>query len=794
MRDEQLLDNIVIIFDTNVWLDIYKLPPITIQYIVQAIEDNIDSFWLPNQVYIEYNRNQKKNRDYAINRFKNIKQFSGESLSNMRDKINQEFVNLRNSELLNAKQLHREFEKAIKDIRKLLKKGFEKIDDDYQKDVKCISEEYDIVQSLIEKMYEEKDSKGFSVKELMKIYEEGEVRYKYNIAPGFTDNDKSEVDYSIRFGDLIIWKEILLRIENYPANMIFVQNEKKSDWWKSYEKKIPSDVLTEEFENICNNNESFKMIDFTDFLKNYGNSLGLKVSTIRKLISHINYEKAVNQYLLSKHVDILESNINKYFIGSLLKTKIEALSFFGGSFDSIEKSKIMKFNILSSEIDLDIFGRSNSVLFNVELEVESNLKEYINKYELHIGKVILKFNLTIKLNFSIDINNFEAEIEKSIIFEKPIFENIELYDSNVGEYLIELKENMRISEINERYISLKSKLGKIPNVMDLEIHDPLVFVQIIDTHSLKSYYNYLTMHEAQFQKDFYGLKALFIEFISVKFLKGKRPHELLVLKAILNNESDVFSYMVDKLENTFKINVKKKSLISVVNNLTNEFATGSSKKIYSKCIFIEKKSEEYVASEVFKECISDIAFKNELSEMTNVGLLRYEKYYGEPYKKSSFQLYQKYTYEDVCRLLEWEKNVVSLSIGGYKYDEKSKTYPIFINYHESDTVSDTLKYEDRFLSNNSIKVISKAKRTIDSTDIVTAYNARELGVDIELFVRKHMRESRSKEFYYLGRVHTVGKPKGIKMNENGPNAVELTYQLETRIREDIYEYLTGKEV
>ena len=30
----------------------------------------------------------------------------------------------------------------------------------------------------------------------------------------------------------------------------------------------------------------------------------------------------------------------------------------------------------------------------------------------------------------------------------------------------------------------------------------------------------------------------------------------------------------------------------------------------------------------------------------------------------------KYTYEDVCRLLEWETNEIPLNIGGYKYDEK----------------------------------------------------------------------------------------------------------------------------
>ena len=42
-------------------------------------------------------------------------------------------------------------------------------------------------------------------------------------------------------------------------------------------------------------------------------------------------------------------------------------------------------------------------------------------------------------------------------------------------------------------------------------------------------------------------------------------------------------------------------------------------------------------------------------ELVEYGLYRNAKYYGKPYRKSSFSLYQKYSYEDVCRLLEWEK-------------------------------------------------------------------------------------------------------------------------------------------
>ena len=65
---------------------------------------------------------------------------------------------------------------------------------------------------------------------------------------------------------------------------------------------------------------------------------------------------------------------------------------------------------------------------------------------------------------------------------------------------------------------------------------------------------------------------------------------------------------------------------------------------------------------------------------------------------TNFKLYQKYTYEDVCRLLEWEKSEVATNIGGYKFDKETKTYPVFINYNKAEDISDTIKYEDRFES------------------------------------------------------------------------------------------------
>ena len=62
---------------------------------------------------------------------------------------------------------------------------------------------------------------------------------------------------------------------------------------------------------------------------------------------------------------------------------------------------------------------------------------------------------------------------------------------------------------------------------------------------------------------------------------------------------------------------------------------------------------------------------------------------------------------------------------------------------------------------------------------------------MDLFVRKNKDDKISKEFYYLGKIHTIGEPKQITMKETNKQAVEIHYELDTPVREDIYEYITG---
>ena len=347
--------------------------------------------------------------------------------------------------------------------------------------------------------------------------------------------------------------------------------------------------------------------------------------------------------------------------------------------------------------------------------------------------------------------------------------------------------------IKECYKNLKYKLGRIPNLMDYEEYGEIDVMRIFENASLGSYHKFLTkVEKEQYTVKFSAIEEKYLEYVSTKFANGKRLHELLILDSLLNGGcSDVMTRMMTTMRDNLNIAVSEKTRENVKNILTGRFASGAAKDTFAEVIFIERDGVDFSISSKFQELLKHDEFRNQMSEVVKFGLFRNHKYFNHRYKDTSFCLYEKYTYEDVCRLLDWEKSEVSLNIGGYKYDKNTQTYPVFINYEKSEDISATTRYEDRFVDENTLIAISKSGRTSKSEDVKAALQADARGIKMDLFVRKNKDDHTSKEFYYLGRLHATGKTTDFVMPETTKTAVEITYNLETPVRQDIYDYLVG---
>lgn len=342
----------------------------------------------------------------------------------------------------------------------------------------------------------------------------------------------------------------------------------------------------------------------------------------------------------------------------------------------------------------------------------------------------------------------------------------------------------------ESYQNLKYKLGKIPSIQDFDEYGAVDITKIFE--KLGSYYLFLVKYEKDYTIRLTKEEAQVIEYLSRKVSKGKRVHELEMLKDLQNQPEHILHFFKTMLQKKYDITLLEEALDSVIRNLTNEFPKEEEKKKFNGCVFLElNKSNEYQIAPHFKEMLKNKVFSDMVYELVEFGIKRYKKNYANRYKDTNFQLYQKYTYEDVCRLLNWKRNLNAQNIGGYFYDSATKTLPVFINY---DKAADAIAYEDRFVSNQELIALSKHPRKITSSDVAHIYKRtpEDAGNRIFLFVRKNKDDKEAKEFYFLGEIYAVGEPKPIYMESTKDDAFEITYRLDVPVRDDIYDYITGE--
>ena len=350
-----------------------------------------------------------------------------------------------------------------------------------------------------------------------------------------------------------------------------------------------------------------------------------------------------------------------------------------------------------------------------------------------------------------------------------------------------------IKLIKENYNNLKNKLGRIPALRDFDDYGEMDVIRIFDNNSLGSYYKFLVKYEKEYTIRLSEDEEKVIEFVSKKLASGKRIQELQLLKRILVytrgiSKIGLFAGLENDLKSYGKV-MSKDQQENIIHVMTNEFPAGSGKKTYAQCVFIEKDDSDYKPAKSFAEMLANNDFYNILKELVDFGISRYKRDYSKTYGQTDLVLYQKYTYEDVCRLLNWEQNEVPLNIGGYKFDKKTKTFPVFINYDKAENISDTTRYEDHFVPGfrDRLIAISKSGRSMQSEDVQNFLKAKERGIQVELFVRKNKDDKISKEFYYLGHMTASGNAKEFTMANTEKTAVEIEWILDVPVREDIYE-------
>lgn len=268
-------DSTLFILDTNILLSLYQYSLETRSELLKVLGLVQGRIWIPFHVALEY---QRRRLDVVRNEklvFANI----NKKLSTIQNMVSRDFsefdLKARNTALFDLE------ERFKKDLFSLID-SFKAEVDEADKAQPCVRSD-DVIRAQLDVLLEGKVGVEPSDEWVLDIAKQGIVRYANKVPPGYEDVNKEKdtskasftfngVTYERKYGDLIIWKQIIEHVKEQSGitNVIFITDDSKEDWWEIINSRGDKTIgarpeLRSEIHSEAGV-ENFKMYHTNDFL------------------------------------------------------------------------------------------------------------------------------------------------------------------------------------------------------------------------------------------------------------------------------------------------------------------------------------------------------------------------------------------------------------------------------------------------------------------------------------------------------------------------------------------------
>jgi hypothetical protein len=246
-----LWESAIFVPDTNILLHLIRHSASVRAQLAAVFERKKESLWIPYQIGAEFQRRRLDVQQQAMDAYQKLTDEMKASVQQASNKLNQyrahPVIDIER-ELAALDVYLADFEKRMADARS--KHPTEELATSFQRVTELFAGHVGA------KPTEER---------LAAIRKEGEDRYAKKIPPGFEDAKKT--GDGDKFGDLIIWKEMIEKAKAEKRPIIFVTDDGKSDWWHIHHgKKLgPHPHLIEEF--LAATSQPFHIYELPQFLK-----------------------------------------------------------------------------------------------------------------------------------------------------------------------------------------------------------------------------------------------------------------------------------------------------------------------------------------------------------------------------------------------------------------------------------------------------------------------------------------------------------------------------------------------
>jgi len=295
-----LWQNCVFVFDTNVLLDLYRYSPETKQELFSILEKLKERIWIPHHVALEFHRNRLNTVAGSFEPYRKIKSV----LDRAREDILNGLSQLSSKHpFIKIETLRQRIDTALTDVIKDLDESAQQ----HPNQIKRADD--DDIRERLTKLFEGRTGDAFEDTHLRQIVKDGEARYANKVPPGYMDQKTKEAED--KFGDLIVWKEILAFAVKQSKPIIFVTGDAKVDWWEITGSMTtgPRPELRREFQKETG--QCFYMYETGNFLKRAGEMVDekrpVKEATVKEIQAvhqeRISVEEALRKAAWVQQID-----------------------------------------------------------------------------------------------------------------------------------------------------------------------------------------------------------------------------------------------------------------------------------------------------------------------------------------------------------------------------------------------------------------------------------------------------------------------------------------------------------
>ncbi|WP_346920212.1 PIN-like domain-containing protein [Clostridium sp. UBA7339] len=290
--EEFLNNDTIIVFDTNIYLNLYEYSPEVADKFIEAIYFIEKYIYIPSTVKREVLRNHLECSGRQKKKFKNVSKELKKLTDKLSVQLNKQLNILDKFKFPKIDDLKNNSLAKLLEVEKTFDKYLEE-NDVYEVINKVFLEQDKILELFNGIMDDKRVFEELTADELYSICSEGKNRYYKEIPPGFKDGKtKDGID---KYNDLILWKEVLKYCKKNDKNLIFVTDDVKPDWWID-------DGIKKEFHSFLI--KEFKEITYKDiFALNSQQLYGILGELYN--ISTPDTIQTVLQYSLQKYIDQL---------------------------------------------------------------------------------------------------------------------------------------------------------------------------------------------------------------------------------------------------------------------------------------------------------------------------------------------------------------------------------------------------------------------------------------------------------------------------------------------------------